>query len=51
MRDADGNRQEIMEHRLENIEAGARRWFDIDGGTFTGPREALITIDSVELAR
>jgi len=49
--DEDDNRQEVIEHRVQNIPPRSRKWFDIDGGTYEGPREAFIVVDSVEFAR
>ncbi len=51
LRDPAGNRTAVLEHELSTIPAGQRLWYDIDGGTFTGPQEATVAVIEIERAR
>ena len=51
LRDSDGNRQETVALTVNDIPPGQRKWYDVDAGTFTGPRVPQITVVSIEVAR
>ncbi len=51
LRDADGSRQETVVLTVNDVGAGQRKWYDVDAGTFVGPRVPKVSVDSIEIAR
>jgi hypothetical protein len=42
--DEEGNKKELVEHTVGDIEAGERKPYDVNAGSIAGSREATITI-------
>jgi hypothetical protein len=51
LRDSEGNRTAVLEHTVNSVPAGQRKWFDIDAGTWTGPQDPAVTVTSIEVAQ
>lgn len=51
LRSSEGDLEETIEHDLKNVPAGERTWFDIEGGTWGGPRTPSISVVSLEVVQ
>lgn len=49
--DDAGNRKERIQYTVDDIAAGERKWFDVDAGSWAGPRKPTITVESIEVGR
>lgn len=49
--DQDGNRKELVRYAVQDVAAGSRKTYDANAGSLPGPRQAKVSVASIEVYR